>query len=76
MIRTIVIEDEEHSRKMLLDMLREHCRQVKVVANADSVQTGLKAIVEEKPQLVFLDIELQAETAFEILEKLPDINLN
>jgi two-component system LytT family response regulator len=39
-----------------------------------SVQTGLKAIVEEKPQLVFLDIELQAETAFEILEKLPDIN--
>jgi hypothetical protein len=34
MIRTVVIEDEEHSRKMLLDMLREHCRQVKVVANA------------------------------------------
>src|SRR4030095_15803950 len=29
---------------------------------------------EHKPQLVFLDIELQSETAFEILEKLPEIN--
>ena len=74
MIRTVVIEDEEHSRRMLLVMLHEHCRQVNVVAEADSVKTGLAAIAEQKPQLVFLDIELQSETSFEILEKLPEIN--
>src|SRR6187402_3270176 len=74
MIRTIVIEDEEHSRKMLMQMLRDHCRQLNVVGNADSVKTGLAAIAELKPELVFLDIELQSETSFEILEKLPDIN--
>jgi two-component system LytT family response regulator len=74
MIRTIVIEDEEHSRNMLLRLLREHCRQVNVVAEADSVRSGLTAIIEERPQLVFLDIELQSETAFEILERIPEIN--
>lgn len=74
MIRTVVIEDEEHSRKMLLAMLHEHCRQINVVAEADSVKTGLAAIAEQKPQLVFLDIELQSETSFEILERLPEIN--
>jgi len=74
MIRTVVIEDEERSRLMLLEMLREHCRQINVVAQADSVKTGLEAIIEQKPQLVFLDIELQSETSFEILEKLPEIN--
>jgi two-component system LytT family response regulator len=74
MIRAVVIEDEEYSRRVLLEMLREHCGQINVVAEADSVKTGLEAIVELKPQLVFLDIELQSETSFEILEKLPDIN--
>ena len=74
MIRTVVIEDELHSRTMLMELLQEHCRQINVVAEADSVKTGLAAIAEHKPQLVFLDIELQSETSFEILEKLPEIN--
>ena len=74
MIRTVVIEDEEHSRKMLLAMLQEHCQQINVVAEANSVKTGLSAIAQQMPQLVFLDIELQSETSFEILEKLPEIN--
>jgi two-component system LytT family response regulator len=43
-------------------------------ASADSVTTGLTAIAEQRPELVFLDIELQSETSFEILEKLPEIN--
>jgi len=74
MIRTVVIEDEKHSRTLLMELLHEHCKQVNVVAEADSVKSGLTAIAEEKPELVFLDIELQSETSFEILEKLPEIN--
>ena len=62
MIRTVVIEDEEHSRKMLKTMLHEQCPQLNVLGDADSVKTGLTAIAEQKPELVFLDIELQSET--------------
>ena len=74
MIRTVVIEDEGDSRKMLLELLHEHCRQINIVAEADSVKSGLKAIAEQKPQLVFLDIELKAETSFEILAQVPEID--
>jgi len=74
MIRTVVIEDEEHSRRMLIEMLHENCKAINVVASADSVKTGLTSITEQKPELVFLDIELQSETSFEILESLPEIN--
>ena len=38
MIRAVVVEDEEHSRRMLLVMLHEHCRQINVVAESDSVK--------------------------------------
>ena len=74
MIQAVVVEDEVYSRTMLLQLLREHCKQINVVSAADSVETGLAAIAEQKPQLVFLDIELQSETSFEILEKLREIN--
>ncbi len=74
MIPTVVIEDEGHSRKMLLEMLHENCMQVNVVGEADSVKTGLAAIAEHRPQLVFLDIELKSETSFQILEQVPNIN--
>jgi two-component system LytT family response regulator len=74
MIPTVVIEDEVHSRKMLLEMLHENCRQINVVGEAYSVETGLAAIAEHRPQLVFLDIELKSETSFQILEQVPKIN--
>ena len=74
MIPTVVIEDEGHSRKMLLEMLHENCKQVNVVGEADSVKAGLAAIAEQKPQLVFLDIELKSETSFQILEQVPEKN--
>ena len=74
MINAIIIEDEAYGRRMLREMLREHCPQVNVIAEADSVNTGLAAIAEHRPGLVFLDVELQSETSFDILEKLPEIN--
>lgn len=74
MIKAVIIEDEEHSRKMLQQLLEEHCPQIKVLAEADSVTSGFSVIAEYRPQLVFLDIELHSDTSFEILEKLPDIN--
>jgi two-component system LytT family response regulator len=74
MISTVVIEDEGHSRKMLVEMLHENCMQINVVGEAESVKTGLAAIAEQRPQLVFLDIELKSETSFQILEQVPKIN--
>jgi two-component system LytT family response regulator len=73
-INAAIIEDEGRSRRMLQKMLREHCPQIRVVGEADSVKAGLATIAELRPQLVFLDIELRSETSFEILEKLPEIN--
>lgn len=74
MIDVLIIEDEVNSRRMLREMFHKHCPQINIVGEANSVKSGLNAIMEQKPKLVFLDIELQSGTSFEILEKLPEIN--
>lgn len=64
--RALVVEDERLPRRELCALLEE--RGVEVVAEADSVATARAAIRRERPDLVFLDIQLGRETAFDLLE--------
>ena len=68
-MRALIIDDEENAQVILKSMLATHCPKLNVVGIADSVATGLKAIEQLKPDVVFLDIELNAGSGFEILEK-------
>jgi len=73
MLRTIIIDDEEHMRETLLDMLREHCPEVKVIGQAQGVKSGVNAVQEHHPDLIFLDIKMGDGTGFDLLEKIgPD----
>lgn len=77
MIKTIIVEDEEHSRKTLVNFLRKYCPQVNTVGVASSVQEAVSLINSEKPQLIFLDIDLPDGSGFEVIDALnaplPDI---
>src|SRR5688572_24693790 len=73
MIKAIIIDDEPNSRNALSKMVQNYCPDVQVVASADSVATGISAIKEHKPDLVFLDIELPDNTGFELLASLEPI---
>ncbi len=70
MIRAIIIEDEAQARSALRQELELNCPNVKVVAEADTVKTGLEIIIDQKPDLVFLDIQLSDGSGFDILEQL------
>ena len=70
MQRVIIVEDEARSRAFLADILAEHCADLQVVGMASNVEEAVKAIRELKPDLVFLDIELQTGTGFDVLEQL------
>lgn len=74
MIRTVIIDDEAKSRKLLKNLLGSYCENIELVGEADSVQTGLTLIKEKKPNLVFLDIVLQDENGFDILKQIDSIN--
>ena len=74
MIRVIIIDDEFHARTMIAGMLKIYMADAKIVAEADSVETGYMQIVKHNPDLVFLDIKMGEGTGFNLLEKLRTIN--
>jgi two-component system, LytTR family, response regulator len=69
MIRAIIIDDVQRSRASLADDLKRYCPDVELVAEAESVKTGVEAIKKHKPDVIFLDIELEDGTGFNILEQ-------
>ena len=70
MIRGIIIEDERHSRETLLGMLDRYCKNVSIVAEADTYRSGLEVIREHHPDVVFLDIQMPDGSGFRLLEEL------
>ncbi|HEY9006201.1 LytR/AlgR family response regulator transcription factor [Ohtaekwangia sp.] len=74
MINAIIVDDELKSRESLKILLEEFCDDVSVKALCQDVAEAIQAIQEHKPDVVFLDIQLQRETGFDLLTKLRDFD--
>jgi two-component system LytT family response regulator len=77
MIKAIIVDDEAKSRTTLSALLTRHCANVTVVQMADSVETALTAIEKNRPDVVFLDIEMPFASGFTLLEQIknPDFEV-
>jgi two-component system, LytTR family, response regulator len=73
-INTVLIDDEPKNVKVLSGMLKEFCPQVHLSGEADNSRSGKKLIMEKKPQLVFLDIEMPYGNGFDLLNELMPID--
>lgn len=74
MLKSIVVDDELKSRESLKKMLLTFCEGVDVLATCQNVAEGLEAIAQYKPDVVFLDVQMQGETGFDLLTKLKSID--
>src|SRR5688500_7270266 len=74
MIKAIIVDDEPYSCESLVTLLERYCPNVKVADICYSGESALSAMLEQQPQIVFLDIEMPKMIGFEMLEKLPEIN--
>lgn len=68
MIKAIIIDDDANLRIGLKTMLNRYASQIEVVAEAESVETGVKAIEENQADVLFLDIQMGDGTGFDILD--------
>lgn len=72
--RAVVIDDEKHARESLKTILKMNWPQIQVVAEADSVESGVLVVNEINPEVVFLDINLSDGSGFNVLEQLKQID--
>ncbi len=65
-LRALVIDDELLARRRLIAMLADE-RDVDVIGEADSGSSAVQAIVERRPDLVFLDVQMPGLDGFGVL---------
>jgi len=70
MIKAVIIDDEPAMQEVNSQLLSEYFPEIKLVGTANSVESGVKLIGIENPDLVLLDIELSDGTGFQLLQKL------
>lgn len=68
-IDAIIIDDEENFTAALEILIRKHFPKINIVAEANTVKSGVAAIIKYQPKLVFLDINLPDGSGFDILDK-------
>jgi len=66
-IRALVVDDEPLARDMIREMLAEDS-EVEIVAECVNGREAVDAIKSQRPDLVFLDIQMPELGGFEVLE--------
>ncbi|WP_255491399.1 MULTISPECIES: LytR/AlgR family response regulator transcription factor [unclassified Dysgonomonas] len=69
-IRAIIVEDEQNNRENLQKLLAKYCSSMEIIGLCTSALEGRQKIVELRPDLVFLDIEMPGGDGFSMLESL------
>lgn len=73
-MKAIIIDDELSGREVLKKLVEINCPEVMVVNTLNSIETGLQSIREDKPDLVFLDIQMPNASGFDLLNQLEKIS--
>ena len=69
MITAILIDDDDNLRNGMKSLFERYAPEIKIIGEADSVETGTHLLKEQQPQVVFLDIHLGDGTGFDLLEE-------
>ena len=73
-MKAMIVDDEKHCRESLQSMLQMHCPDITIDAVCADGLTAIAAIEANKPDIVFLDIEMPRMNAFDLLQQLPRID--
>lgn len=66
--KAIIIDDEAKARRLLQILIEENCPDIEIVAQAEDVPNGVKAINQHKPDIVFSDIDMPVYNGFQLLD--------
>ena len=76
MKKALLVDDELKAQKNLSALISEYASEIEIIGTASSVSEAKLKIEEYNPDIVFLDIEMDGESGFDLLELFPDANFD
>lgn len=67
-IKAVIIDDEPDATSNLSSLISNYCQGVTVSGTAHTIKQAVKVINQTSPDVIFLDIELQRGTGFDLLD--------
>lgn len=71
-IKAIIVEDSRLARNELKELLKVHS-DIELLGEAENVDLGYELLMEKRPDLLFLDINMPEKDGFELLEMLDEV---
>jgi len=68
-IKTIIVEDELNNAKLLEHFIIKYCPEIELIDSCKTKKAAVKSIRKHNPELLFLDIILENQTAFDVLNE-------
>lgn len=76
MIKALLIDDEPANNQLMRTLLTTYAPQVELVGEAGSVAEGCREILRLRPDVIFLDVEMEDGTGFDLLRNLRHLPLH
>jgi len=75
--KTVLVDDEKNNLDLLNHFIKKYCKNIEVIASCLTYDEAYKTLTTAKPDLVFLDIVLDRDTSFDLLQELdaPDFQI-
>ncbi len=68
-LRALIVEDQPEFAQLIENIARAEFPYIEIVGKAETVDEALRMLNDEDPNIVFLDIQLHHQTAFDLLER-------
>lgn len=72
--KAIIIDDETSARDIIEGLLNKYYPQTNIIGKYENLEKGVDKIKQEKPDVVFLDIEMPNYAGYEIVSFFEEIN--
>ena len=74
-MKVLIVEDEILERKALIHLMKTEFEQVSIVLTADNGEQAVKMAVQERPDLILMDINLPLLDGISAMKKIRESNL-
>ncbi len=75
-MKILVVDNEANIRKGIVELIKNFCPFAFEIFEADGVTSGLKAVAEVNPDILFLDVELDDGTGMDLLSQLNEVDFH